>query len=86
MDCQLLKEIIIEEAQSPVSEGVLKKYIDESNGSTVQSNSRSQRQKVRQPWARLLRRHGALWWEQGVNRPRDLLGQRSHVRRGENSE
>lgn len=36
MDCQLLKEIIIEEAQSPVSEGALRKYIDESNGSTVQ--------------------------------------------------
>lgn len=36
MDCQLLKEIIIEDTQSPVSEGALRKYINESNGSTVQ--------------------------------------------------
>lgn len=36
MDCQLLKEIIVEEAESPVSEGVLKKHINENNRSTVQ--------------------------------------------------
>lgn len=35
MDCQLLKEITVEEAESPVSEGVLKKHINENNRSTV---------------------------------------------------
>lgn len=47
IDCQLLKEATIEEAESADSEGVLVKHINESEGTQCRSNSRSQRQKGR---------------------------------------